>query len=50
MRDRLNIYNKQTAPLVSYYSKRGNLHSVDGMAEITKVTTSIGHVLDRVQG
>ena len=50
VRDRLNIYNKQTAPLVSYYSKRGNLHSVDGMAEITKVTASIGHVLDRVQG
>jgi adenylate kinase len=50
VRDRLNIYNKLTAPLVSYYSKRGNLHSVDGMAEITKVTTSIGHVLDRVQG
>ena len=50
VRDRLNIYNKQTAPLVSYYAKQGNLHSVDGMAEITKVTASIGHVLDRVQG
>ena len=50
VRERLNVYNKQTAPLVSYYAKRGNLHSVDGMAEITKVTASIGHVLDRVQG
>ncbi|HEX7110641.1 MAG TPA: adenylate kinase [Aestuariivirga sp.] len=50
VRDRLNVYNRQTAPLVSYYATRGNLHSVDGMAEITKVTASIGHVLDRVQG
>ena len=50
VRDRLNVYNKQTAPLVSYYAERGKLHSVDGMAEITKVTASIGHVLDRVQG
>jgi adenylate kinase len=50
VRDRLNVYNRQTAPLVSYYASQGNLHSVDGMAEITKVTASIGHVLDSVQG
>ena len=35
VRDRLNVYNKQTAPLVNYYAKRGNLRSVDGMADIT---------------
>jgi adenylate kinase len=50
VRDRLNVYNKQTAPLVSYYAKQGNLHSVDGMADITKVTAAIGRVLDKVQG
>jgi len=45
VRDRLNVYNKQTAPLVNYYAKRGNLHSVDGMADIKVVTASIGRVL-----
>jgi adenylate kinase len=49
VRDRLNVYNKQTAPLVNYYAKRGNLHSVDGMADITKVTASIGRILDGMQ-
>jgi len=49
VRDRLNVYNKQTAPLVSYYAKRGNLHSVDGMADITKVTAAIGRILDGAQ-
>ena len=38
VRDRLTVYNKQTAPLVDYYAKRGNLHSVDGMADIKVVT------------
>jgi adenylate kinase len=50
VRDRLNVYNKQTAPLVKYYAKRGNLHNVDGMADITQVTAAIGHILDGVQG
>ena len=45
VRDRLNVYNKQTAPLVNYYAKRGNLHSVDGMADIKVVTASIGRIL-----
>lgn len=45
VRDRLNVYNKQTAPLVNYYAKRGNLHSVDGMADIKVVTVAIGRIL-----
>jgi adenylate kinase len=49
VRDRLNVYNKQTAPLVSYYTSLGNLHSVDGMADINHVTAAIGHILDGVQ-
>jgi adenylate kinase len=48
VRDRLTIYNKQTAPLVNYYASRGNLHSVDGMADIKVVTASIGRILDGV--
>jgi adenylate kinase len=49
VRDRLAIYNKQTAPLVSYYATRGNLHKVDGMADIAVVTGAIGRILDGVQ-
>ena len=48
VRDRLNVYNKQTAPLVNYYAKRGNLRSVDGMADIKVVTASIGRILDGI--
>ncbi len=45
VRDRLAIYNKQTAPLVSYYSRRGNLKIIDGMADIADVTRQIEKVL-----
>lgn len=46
VRDRLKVYNAQTAPLVSYYGQMGNLHVVDGMAQIGAVTAAIGKVLD----
>lgn len=49
VRDRLSIYNKQTAPLVSYYAERGNLHTVNGMADIAVVTGAIGRILDEVK-
>jgi adenylate kinase len=48
VRDRLGVYNKQTAPLVAYYRAKGNLHVVDGMADIHKVTADIAAVLDRI--
>jgi adenylate kinase len=48
VRDRLAVYNKQTAPLVDYYRETGKLHVVDGMAEIGAVTASIGAVLDKL--
>ena len=48
VRDRLTVYNTQTAPLVSYYRETGKLHVVDGMAEIGAVTASIGAVLDKL--
>jgi adenylate kinase len=48
VRDRLTVYNKQTAPLVDYYRETGKLHVVDGMAEINAVTAAIGAVLDKL--
>jgi adenylate kinase len=48
VRDRLTVYNTQTAPLVDYYRETGKLHVVDGMAEIGVVTRAIGAVLDKL--
>lgn len=50
VRDRLQVYNKQTAPLVAYYAGKGNLHVIDGMADIARVTEAIGAVLKKVKG
>ena len=50
VRERLKVYNAQTAPLVEYYAGQGNLHRVDGMADIAVVTAEIGRVLDKVRG
>jgi adenylate kinase len=46
VRSRLGIYNKQTAPLVDYYDKKGVLRSIDGMADIAQVTRQIERVLN----
>lgn len=48
VRDRLAVYNKQTAPLVAYYGGRGTLKSIDGMAGISEVTRQIEAVLKGV--
>ena len=48
VRDRLAVYNKQTAPLVQYYGGTGKLKTIDGMAEITQVTRQIEGVLQGV--
>ncbi len=43
---RLKEYHAETAPLIEHYSKAGQLKSVDGMADIDKVTASIKSALD----
>ena len=50
VRDRLKVYNTQTAPLVTYYGQKGNLRVIDGMADIAVVTTEIEAVLAKVKG
>ena len=46
VRNRLTVYNKQTAPLISYYQGKGALKSVDGLGSIddvlTRITDAIG--------
>jgi len=44
--ERLNAYEKQTQPLVKYYTLRGLLNPVDAMADADAVTDSIAKILD----
>jgi len=46
VRNRLNVYREQTAPLVDYYRRKGLLKSVDGMAPIDEVTAAIRKTLE----
>ncbi len=42
---RLDAYHRQTAPLLPYYKAHGVLVSIDGMAEIGKVTQQVDNIL-----
>ena len=42
---RLDVYNKQTAPILPYYAAKGVLREVDGMAGIDEVYGQIGTIL-----
>jgi adenylate kinase len=48
VRSRLEVYNRQTAPLVEYYGSQGKLRTVDGMASMDEVTEELKEVLDRL--
>ncbi|MCB9994025.1 MAG: adenylate kinase [Hyphomicrobiaceae bacterium] len=45
LRNRLDVYRAQTAPLVDFYENKGLLKSVDGMASIEEVSAAIERVL-----
>jgi adenylate kinase len=45
IRERLTVYNKQTAPLVDYYEKKGLLRRVKGVGPIGEIFASIEKVL-----
>ncbi len=49
VRNRIETYHAQTAPLVEYYSAQGNVKDIDGNIEINQVTESIYRVLDAVR-
>jgi adenylate kinase len=48
VRDRLKVYHGETAPLIEYYSQKGRLVSIDGMAAIDDVTAQIFSALGSV--
>ena len=45
VRARFDVYRRQTAPILPYYSARGILRRVDGMADIDTVTCEIDKIL-----
>ena len=45
LKKRLDAYRAQTAPLVDFYAGKGSLKTVDGMADISEVTSAIGRIL-----
>jgi adenylate kinase len=45
MTKRLEVYYKETSPLIGYYYAKGKLKVVDGMAEMDKVTADIEKIL-----
>lgn len=45
LQNRLEVYYKNTAPLLAFYQEQGKLVTVDGMAPIEAVTGAIAEVL-----
>jgi adenylate kinase len=45
IRERLAVYEKQTAPLIAYYRQAGILSVIDGMKSIPEVQEEIGRLL-----
>ena len=41
IRERLNVYAEQTAPLVDYYEKKGLLRRIEGVGDINDIYNSI---------
>jgi len=47
LRTRLMEYYKKTSPLIGYYYAKGNLKSIDGLASIEDVRTSLSDALSK---
>ncbi len=46
IRNRLQVYEQQTAPLIDYYERQGKLHRIDGEGEIDAIFQAVSAVLD----
>ncbi len=46
IRKRLDIYKKQTQPLIEYYQKQNKVVNIIGMAPVSEVTDKISSVID----
>jgi len=46
VKKRLDVYKKQTEPLVDYYRKKGNLKEIDASRSVDEVINEIGEVFE----
>jgi len=46
IRNRLNVYNQQTAPLIDYYQRKGLLRTIAGTGKIEEILEKIQAVLE----
>lgn len=44
--NRLNVYQDQTAPLISFYTKQNKLHSVAGVGDVDEIAQAVSAVFD----
>ena len=44
---RLEVYNKQTAPVLDYYKKQGKVYTVDGTKKLEEITKDIIDILEK---
>lgn len=49
LKNRLKVYNDQTAPILPYYQDKGLLRKIDGMKSIDEVSAQIDAVLNTTQ-
>jgi adenylate kinase len=50
LKKRLDAYRLLTAPLIGYYSGKGMLRTIDGMAPIDEVASALATVLEEAEG
>ncbi len=49
IKNRLNVYRRQTVPLIDYYRQAGILHDVDGAAGVDNVTAAAVKILEKIK-
>lgn len=49
IKNRINVYRKQTEPVLNYYKKKGILVDIDGEREIEEVMADVRKALERFQ-
>lgn len=41
IRNRIEVYNQKTAPLIDYYSRQGKYHRIDGMGTVDEISARL---------
>jgi adenylate kinase len=47
VRTRLQVYQRDTAPLIAHYAQRGNVHHVPATGTVDDIATEIKRILGR---